>query len=61
MNKPGLVYINGGFRPFTDSREIHRGRNTGAVEIRIRKLTNNNGFKQIKRIVTKNQISRYPK
>jgi len=60
MNKPGLVYINGGFRPFAAPREIRRGRNRGAVEIRIRKLTNA-GFRQVKRIVTKKQISRYPK
>lgn len=66
MPKPGLAYLyekSGGHRPFINHREIRRGKNKDCVEVQIRQTSQTGsgwGMKTVKRIVTKDQIKRYP-
>ena len=57
--RPGWVYTDRGFKPFTEYRPIRRGLRKGQVEVRISKLTRE-GVRYVTRIVNPDQIKRYP-
>lgn len=61
--KPGLVCLNGNYRPITGAREIIKGRSKGCVEVcvgRLKKTDNKWGMSPVKMIVRKDQVKRYP-